>query len=342
MDFQHLESRREFLKYLSGFTVGMMLPIPVAGRGSVQKDRLGEILPTRKLGRTNVEVTMLGVGGYHIGWPTEKEAQEVIETALEGGVRFFDTAESYGPHTSEIRYGKYLTPQYRDIIFLMTKTYTQSAAVARKHLEASLKRLKTDYLDLWQVHSLQSPEDVDTRINNGFLEVMMEAKSSGKLKYIGFTGHAAPYAHVRMMERTTDDPIFETVQMPVNVLDFSYKYSFIQQVLPVALKRNMGVLAMKTLADYRFFPVKKHGNRQVWTSDDAVIPDRISIRDALYFTWSLPVSVLITGAENAGFIREKVQLARDFTKLPEKERLRLLDKVADLAEKGTVEYYKRG
>ena len=341
MDFQHQESRREFLKYLSGFTVGMMLPIPVAGLGSVQKDRLGEILPTRKLGRTNVEVTMLGLGGYHIGWPAEKEAQEVIETALEGGVRFFDTAESYGPHTSEIRYGKYLTPQYRDIIFLMTKTYTQSAAEARKHLEASLKRMKTDYLDLWQVHSLQSPKDVDTRISNGILEVMMEAQSSGKVKHIGFTGHADPDAHVRMMERTTDDPIFEMVQMPVNVLDFSYRNSFIQQVLPVALNRNMGVLAMKTLADGRFFPVKKHGSRQVWTTDDAVIPDRISLREALYFTWSLPVSVLITGAENTGYILEKIQLPRDFAKLPENERLKILDKVADLAEKGTVEYYKR-
>ncbi len=129
--------------------------------------------------------------------------------------------------------------------------------------------------------------------------------------------------------------------MPVNVLDFSYRNSFIQQVLPVALNRNMGVLAMKTLADGRFFPVKKHGSRQVWTTDDAVIPDRISLREALYFTWSLPVSVLITGAENTGYILEKIQLPRDFAKLPENERLKILDKVADLAEKGTVEYYKR-
>ncbi len=342
MDFQQHESRRDFLKYLSGLTVGMMLPFPVAGNSYVQKDRLGEILPTRKLGRTNVEVTMLGVGGYHIGWTIEKDAQEVIEAALEGGIRFFDTAESYGPHTSEIRYGKYLTPKYRDIIFLMTKTYTQSGAEARKHLEESLKRMNTDYLDLWQVHSLENPEDVDTRISNGFLEVMMEAKESGKVKHIGFTGHADPDAHVRMLERTADNPLFETVQMPINVLDFSYKHSFIQQVLPIALKRNMGVLAMKTLADGRFFPVKNQGSRQVWNTDDAVVPGRISLRDALYFTWSLPVSVLITGAENAGFIREKIQLAKDFTKLSENERSGLLDKVADLAVKGTVEYYKRG
>ena len=157
MESTNPESRREFLKYLSALTAGMIIANPTIG-ATTSRDHFGEILPVRKLGKTSIEVTMLGVGGYHIGWTTEKNAQEVIESAMEGGIRFFDTAESYGPHTSEIRYGKYLTPKYRDDIFLMTKTYTKRASQARQHLIESLERLKTDYLDLWQVHSLESPE----------------------------------------------------------------------------------------------------------------------------------------------------------------------------------------
>jgi aryl-alcohol dehydrogenase-like predicted oxidoreductase len=340
MKFEDLENRRQFLRYLSVFTAGMMMPVTMIGQNQIRQDRLGEVLPTRKLGNTNVDVTMLGVGGYHIGWTTEKDAQGVIETALEGGIRFFDTAESYGPHTSEIRYGKYLTPKYRDDIFLMTKTYSRKAAEARKHLEESLKRMKTDHLDLWQMHSLESPEDVDERIADGFLEVMLEAKKSGKARHVGFTGHANPNAHAHMLEMTKDNPIFETIQMPINVVDFNYKSSFIKDVLPTALDRNLGIIAMKTLADGRFFADKKMGKSQVWSSDDPVVPDRISIQDALYFAWSLPISVLVTGAETATLIKEKIELAKKFIALSESERLDLVNKVIDLAEKGDVEYYK--
>ncbi len=341
MKDQHLETRRKFLKYLSGFTLGITLPgLPLSGQEKAKRDRLGDLLPTRKLGATGAEVTMLGVGGYHLGWCPKKESQAVIETALEGGVRFFDNAESYGPHTSESRYGEFLTPQYRDEIFLMTKTYTRSSAQARKHLEESLKRLKTDYLDLWQVHSLRSPEDVDIRINDGILDVMREAKESGKARYIGFTGHADPNAHVQMLNQTKDDPLFETIQMPVNILDANNQNSFIEQVMPIAMQRNMGILAMKTLADGRFFSEKTQGNRQVWSSNNPVIPNRISISEALHFVWSLPISVLITGAENTDYMKEKIKLAKEFVKLSEQDRMRLLEKVTDLANSGEIEYYK--
>ena len=340
MKFQSSENRREFIKYLTALTAGIVIPISVSGNNSEQHDRLGKVLPKRMLGKTGLEVTMLGVGGYHIGWTSEKDAQEVIEAALEGGIRFFDSAESYGPHTSEIRYGKYLVPHFRDDIFLMTKTYSTSPEQARKHLEESLDRMKTDHLDLWQLHSLESQKDVEDRITEGILEVMMEAKESGKTRHIGFTGHADPRAHARMLERTRDNPLFETIQMPVNVVDYNYKYSFIKQVLPLALEGNMGVLAMKTLADGRFFADKRMGDEHVWSSDDPVVPGRLSMRDALYFAWSLPISVLITGAENAKFIKEKIELAKGFASLSEEEQLALVAKVVDLAEKGEVEYYK--
>ena len=127
--------------------------------------------------------------------------------------------------------------------------------------------------------------------------------------------------------------------MPINVLDASYE-SFIKQVLPVAMERGMGVLAMKTLADGRFFSNKIQEGKEIWKTQDAVVPGRITVREALHFVWSLPVSVLITGAQNVNLMKEKIDLARSFTTLGESERERLVEKVADLAQGGEVEYYK--
>ncbi len=303
-------------------------------------DRIGAVLPKRLLGKTGEWVTMLGVGGFHVGWTSERDAQAVIEAALAGGVRFFDTAESYGPHTGEIRYGKYLTPGYRKEIFLMTKSQARDAETARAHLEGSLSRMKTDYLDLWQVHSVYDPQDVDNRVANGVFDVMMEAKESGLVKHIGFTGHQNPLSHLRVLEHTAERHIFETIQMPINVVDANLDH-FIQKVLPVALDRNMGVLAMKTLADGRFFSEKIRIDKVQWNTDDPVVPGRISMQEALHFVWSLPVSVLITGAENEHMMKEKIALAKSFRALSAEERAKLVERVADLAIDGKVEYYKK-
>lgn len=337
-----MKNRREFIRKMAGLTTAIMVPLPwTSGCSSkMDTDRLGEILPKRLLGKTGSHVTMLGLGGYHIGWTTERDAQETIETALQGGIRFFDNAESYGPHTAEIRYGKYLTPQYRDLVFLMTKTTAKDAKTAKEHLEASLKRMKTDHVDLWQVHAISSPEDVDDRISNGILDVMLEAKESGKTRHIGFTGHQNPYAHVHMLERTKENDIFETVQMPINPVDAGNKDSFIGEVIQEANSRNFGILAMKTLAAGRFFPETIIADEKVWESEDPVVPARLALRDVMNFAWSLPISVLITGAENKSFISEKINMAREFSKLSEKQRLEIIDKVEDIALKGDVEYYK--
>lgn len=331
-------NRRDFLRGLAVATPTVLLDC--SGSETKHSDRLGEILPQRILGGTGEAVTMLGVGGYHIGWTTEKDAEATIEAALEGGVRFFDSAESYSDGRSETRYGKYLTPRHRDLVFLMTKTTSRTAAAAEKHLDESLKRLKTDYLDLWQVHSLQDPDDVDQRIENGVLDVFLKARDSGKARYIGFTGHRNPAAHARMLERTAGGHLFDTCQMPVNVLDPS-RLSFIETVLPTLRERKIALLAMKTLADGRFFALKKKLNEIQWESDDPVVPKRISLDDALYFSWSLPISVLITGAENAALMREKVRLARSFLEIGAERRDQLVRRVADLAQQGEVEYFKR-
>lgn len=331
-----MTDRRTFLKSLAGVTAGLSLP-NASFSAETSKDRLGEILPKRKLGRTGEYVTMLGTGGYHVGWTTERDAQEVIEASLEGGVRFFDTAESYSKGVSEERYGKYLTPKYRDLVFLMTKSTGRDAKTVQEHLEGSLRRMKVDQIDLYQVHSIRTPQDVDNRINNGVLDVLIKAKEQGKIKYLGFTGHQNPFAHTRMLDQTKESDIFDTVLMPVNVLDQSY-YSFTQNVIPPSLERNLGILAIKSLADGRFFAKKEKAG---WTSEDPLIPNYLSIKEALHFVWSLPVTVLISGNENATFMREKIELARSFSKLTEQQKIALIDKVKDIALTGKLEYFKK-
>ncbi len=330
-----MADRRMFLKSLAGATAGLALA--GSAKGADDRDRLGEVLPKRKLGRTNQYVTMLGTGGYHVGWTAERDAQEVIEASLEGGIRFFDTAESYADGTSETRYGKYLTPKYRDLIFLMSKSTGKDAKTVKEHLEGTLRRLKTDHLDLYQVHAISTPEDVDSRIQLGVLDVLLKAKEDGKIKYLGFTGHQNPFAHARMLEKTKESDIFDTVLMPVNVLDQTY-FSFTENIMPKALDRNMGILAIKSLADGRFFAKNEQAG---WTTDDPLIPNYLSIKEAMHFVWSLPVSVLISGNENATFMREKIALARSFTKLTEDQKLTLIDKVKHIALTGKVEYFKK-
>lgn len=332
-----MTERRIFLKQLAAVTGTLMLPI--SNFGASNEDKWGQILPLRTLGKTGENVTMLGLGGYHVGWTTEKDAQEVIETAITGGIRFFDTAESYDSGGSETRYGKYLIPKYRDEIFLMTKSTAVNGKLAKEHLEGSLKRMKCDYIDLWQVHSLRTPDDVDERIKNEVLDVFEKAKAEGKVKHIGFTGHQNPFAHKRMLERTVDNDIFETVQMPINVID-SHFHSFIKNVLPIAVDRNFGILAMKTLSDGRFFKVKKRLDNVQWETDDPLVPKHVTVKEALNFVWSLPVSVLITGAENKELLQEKIELAGEFTKYNESDRIILLDKVSEKAG-NSVEYYKK-
>lgn len=331
-----MTNRRTFLKTLAGVTAGLSIPATSFGK-EASKDRLGEILPKRKLGRTGEYVTMLGTGGYHVGWTSERDAQEVIEASLEGGVRFFDTAESYSKGVSEERYGKYLTPKYRDLVFLMTKSTGRDAKTVQEHLEGSLRRMKVDQIDLYQVHSIRTPQDVDNRINNGVLDVLIKAKEQGKVKYLGFTGHQNPYAHTRMLDQTKESDIFDTALMPVNVLDQSY-YSFTKNVIPPSLERNLGILAIKSLADGRFFAKKEEAN---WVSEDPLIPNYLSIKEALHFVWSLPVTVLISGNENATYMREKIELARSFSKLTEKDKLDLIEKVKDIALTGKLEYFKK-
>ena len=320
-------TRREFVKMMAGTTAALCISENVLAMGkkphSFFYDKLGVVLPLRKLGATGENVTMLGVGGHHIGGSSdEKVAQEVIEIAIEGGVRFFDTAESYQKGGSENYYGKFLTPKYREVIFLTSKTLAKDAQQAREHLDGTLKRLRTDYLDLWQVHAINDVQDVDDRVAGGVLDFLREAKEKGKVRHIGFTDHRSPEAALRMLELSKD---VETCLLPINVIDPSFN-SFITQVLPKLVKRKMGVCAMKTLSNGRFF---QHG----------VVPERLSRGDALNYCWSLPISVLVIGFDSAEQLKENITSAKSFMRLDQGQREKLVEKVADLA--GTkIEYYK--
>lgn len=194
--------RRQFMGMLAGCTAGLMVPGFLHGgeRIAATTDRLGRLLPLRKLGSSGPAVTILGLGGDHVGRASERDAQAIIEKALAEGVRFFDNAPLYSEGVAEEYYGKFLTPKYRDVSFIMTKTLATNKADALKDLDASLIRMKTDYVDLWQVHALQNPERVERRVQNGILDAFIHARETGKVKNIGFTGHQSYKAHLKMLE----------------------------------------------------------------------------------------------------------------------------------------------
>ncbi len=328
-------NRRTFLKTLATLTTGLMVTGNESfGTPANYRDRLGSLLPLRRLGKTGEKVTMLGVGGAHIGRSNDKTAQEILENALAGGVRFFDNAESYNSGEAEKKFGRYLVPNYRDISFIMTKSTARNGKLALQHLEDSLRRMKTDYVDLWQIHAITSPRDVDNRIENGVLKAALEAKKSGKARFIGFTGHTDFRAHQRMLEKTD---LLETCQMPMNCFDPNYK-SFINNVLPELVQRDLGVLAMKTLSNGGFFGGRRHfsgGN------NPKLVPKVLTVKEALYFVWSLPVSVLITGPDDAEMMQEKINLAQSFKQMNETDRLELVERVGQANYDGNiVEFYK--
>lgn len=304
------------------------------------RDRLGQLLPQRQLGRTGQWVTALGLGGSHLinAGQSEKESQALIEAALEEGVRFFDTAQQYGRGKSETRYGQLLTPRYRDISYVMTKTQARERGRALQDVDECRQRLNVDVIDLMQIHHIESPAEVDKLVDGGVVDVLLKARDQGKIRHLGFTGHDTPHAHLRMLERLEQLGIdFDTMQMPMNVVDPHYE-SFILNVLPKAIERGYGVLAMKTLAFGQLI-----GQDNGWGGRDrlapAIVPQQMNLAEALGFVWSLPIATLISGMPTVDMVRENAQIARGYVALSEDQRLALIDKVADSAGP-RVEFYK--
>ena len=336
--------RREFMAMLAGCSASLMVSSlshgqeKIAAATASPSDRLGKLLPMRKLGSSGAVVTNLGVGGAHVGSASEKDAQAIIEKALEEGVRFFDNAPFYSGGTAEERYGKFLTPGYRDVSFIMTKTMARNRETALRDLDNSLSRMKTDYVDLWQVHSLENPRDVEDRIQNGVLDAFLEAQKKGKVRHIGFTGHSSYKAHLKMLEEIKKRGVKMTSsQMPVNPADPHFE-SFVTHVVPKCVEAGIGVLAMKTLADGRFFG----GNRgwgRTHVSVEPIVPEVLSVEDVFGFVWSLPVTTLVSGMESVQQVSQNTAIARKTWNWNQAERQKRIDAVAPFAGPD-LEFYK--
>lgn len=303
---------------------------------SGDSDRLGALLPTRPFGKSGERVTVFGLGGYHM--PKAEQSgvnpQAIIEKALEGGVRFFDTAYNYYNGRSEEIYGKYLTPNYREDVFLMTKSSAGDGKKVQEQLETSLRRLGTDYLDLWLMHSVKDAADADRRFANGVFDVFLEAKASGKVRYIGFSGHRTTEAHRRVMERVADE--IDYVQLPVNAVDASAPDSFTSDLLPDLANHRCAIGAMKSFSDGRFF------GRNRFETDDPIIPNYLSVEDALWFVLSQPITCLISGNDRLEYLEQNLNVVRRFTGLSGTEQTRIVTAVSKFGkEEGLVPYRHR-
>jgi predicted aldo/keto reductase-like oxidoreductase len=337
-----METRREFIRKASAAAaLGLMVDWAMAMPGS---DKLGDVLPQRQLTRNGQKVTSFCLGGYHLGLTENpKEAEQMIERSMELGVRFYDNARGYNDGRSEEYMGKFLTPKYREHIFLMTKAPARTAEGVRAQLDESLKALKTDYLDLWQIHALQTPEDVDNRIKDGVLDVFLEARESGKVRNIGFTGHRNPATHLHFLEFLEKRGLeLDTVQMPLNVCDPSFE-SFEINVLPVLLEKEYGVIAMKTMAGGSMM-----GGRIDTTPDDIRtkdIPDvvsesELSMANLHQYVYSLPVSALCSGCRSVKDIEENVAVLQNLKSLSDSDKQKLVELAKPYAGL-IVENYKR-
>jgi aryl-alcohol dehydrogenase-like predicted oxidoreductase len=283
----------------------------------------GEI-PRRPLGRTGVEVSALGLGGYHLGtMKSEREAVRVVHEAIDAGLTFMDNAWEYHDGRSERLMGKALAGGWRLKAFLMTKvcSHGRGRATAMAQLEESLKRLRTDWLDLWQLHEVVYANDPERHYaKGGVLEAFERARRQGKVRFVGFTGHKDPAIHLDMLRRGY---AFDTCQMPLNCFDASFR-SFETQVLPELARRRMGAIGMK--------PFGGEGHM--------LVKGAISATDALSYAMSLDVAVTVTGIDSRRVLRQDLRIARGFVPLGKAERERIRKRCAVLARDGRFELYK--
>jgi len=281
--------------------------------------------PTRTLGRSAEKVSIVGLGGYHIGMQSdEQESIRIIRTALDAGMNFLDNCWDYNGGQSEIRMGKALREGYRQKAFLMTKIDGRTKKAAAQQIEESLRRLQTDHIDLLQFHEVIRDTDPDLIFAaGGGMEAALEAKKQGKVRYIGFTGHKSPDIHLKMLKTAAAHQFrFDAVQMPLNVMDAHYD-SFEKKVLPVLVKDEIGVLGMKPMGD------------KVILKSNTATPV-----ECLRYAMNLPTSVVITGCDSLKILHQALDAAHGFKPMSQGEVAGLLAKTAPAAGKGEYEPYK--
>ncbi len=247
----------------------------------------GEI-PRRTFGKTGVELTVIGLAGGRFPLiASDEEAVALTRRAIDLGINYFDTAHGYWDGHSEEIYGKVL-PQFRERVFLTTKAADRTRKGADAQLELSLKRLKTDYVDLWQVHAIKNKEDVKRVFApGGAIEAFEAAKKAGKCRFIGFTGHANPEAHLAMLEAYER---WDSILMPLHIADPLYQ-SFEERVLPVAVARGMGIQGMKNFCN-------------------AKLLQSFSVKECLSYVLSLPIHCTAVGCTTIGQLEDDVRIVR--------------------------------
>jgi predicted aldo/keto reductase-like oxidoreductase len=286
-------------------------------------DTIGEI-PRRPLGKTGVEVCAMGLGGYHLGtMKSQREAVRLVQQAVDEGLTFLDNAWEYHDGKSETIMGKGLAGGRRAQVFLMSKvcTHGRGRRDAMRQLEQSLTRLKTDYLDLWQVHEVVYEGDPDRHAaKGGVFEALEQARREGKVRFVGFTGHKSPGIHLKMLR--TGFP-FDTCQLPLNCLDGTFR-SFEQEVLPELVRRGVAPIGMKPMGG----------------EADMVRKKVVTAEEALRYAMSLPVAVTVTGIDSARVLRQDLRIARGFRPMTGTEMKALRDRCAEAAADGRYELYK--
>jgi uncharacterized protein len=322
-------TRRNFVKGASALAASAMIAGPAAASvhkgphtGQAAENR-GEAVPKRPLGKTGAQVSVLGVGGYHLGsTKDQQEATELVARALGAGINFFDNCWDYHDGESEKRMGTALKGK-RDQAFLMTKvcTHGRGKEVAMEQLEQSLRRLQTDHLDLWQIHEVIYFNDPDLIFaSGGAAEALLAAKQQGKVRFVGFTGHKDPAIHLRMLGH--DFP-FDTVQMPLNCFDASFR-SFETQVLPEAKRRGIGALGMKSLGG----------------SGEMVRHGAITAEESLRYAMSVGAATTISGMDSLEVLEQNLAVARGFKPLEDREMQGLRERVGVYAADGRYELFK--
>jgi predicted aldo/keto reductase-like oxidoreductase len=311
-------TRREFLGLTVAAGVGLGAGVPVWAA-----EAPGE-MPYRTLGRTGVKISAVGLGGYHIGMPSEEESIRLMRSAIDRGINFMDNCWDYHKGESEVRMGKALRDGYRDKVFLMSKIDGQTRSSAAAQIDESLKRLQTDRVDLMQFHEVIRAGDPDRIFGpGGSAEAMLEAQKAGKIRYIGFTGHKDPAIHLKCLEVAEKLKFrLDAVQMPLNVMDAHFR-SFEKQVLPVLVKQGIGVLGMKPL-----------GSGAIVRSGAA------KAIECLHYAMNLPTSTVITGCDSMKILDQAIEAARTFKAMTAEQVNALLGRTRELAAAGQFEKFK--
>jgi predicted aldo/keto reductase-like oxidoreductase len=282
-------------------------------------------MPYRKLGRAEEAVSLIGLGGFHVGMAeTEKESLRIVRTAIDSGITFMDNCWDYHEGISEMRMGKALKDGYRDKVFLMSKIDGRDRRTAGRQIDESLLRLQTDRIDLMQFHEVLRLEDPDLIFaEGGAIEAVQKARESGKIRYVGFTGHKDPLVHLRMLEVAEAHGFrFDAAQMPLNVMDAHFR-SFQHKVLPELPGKGIAVLGMKPM-----------GGGVILTSG------LVNPIECLHYAMSLPVSVVITGVERMDLLYQALEAVRTFSPLSQDQVSDLLGRTRRAARSGRYEGFK--